>query len=92
MQTNVLMRNTNERIHSSVRVRLDLGGLGLDDHGPYKCHALLHRGWALTQMQIRVHDPIPWNATWGPTVPPADVRICAVAASLVSDHHVAPTR
>ncbi|KUJ12697.1 uncharacterized protein LY89DRAFT_755669 [Mollisia scopiformis] len=72
MPTNVLMRNTNERIHSCVRVRLDLGGLGLDDNGLYKCHALLDRGWALTEMRINVHDPIPWNASWGPTVPPAD--------------------
>lgn len=70
--TSVLMRNTNERIHSCVRVRLDLGGLGLDDKGPYKCHALLDKGWELRQIRINVHDPIPWNASWGPSVPPAD--------------------
>ncbi|CZR54485.1 related to protein involved in cell growth [Phialocephala subalpina] len=72
MLTGILMRNTNERIHSCVRVRLDLGGLGLDDKGPYKCHALLDKDWELRQIRINVHDPIPWNATWGPSVPPAD--------------------
>lgn len=75
LMTKVPMRNTNERIHRCVRIRLELEGLGLDDIGLYKCHALLHRGWELRQMRINVHDPIPWNASWGPTVPPAAVGL-----------------
>ncbi|KAK4120254.1 hypothetical protein N657DRAFT_666259 [Parathielavia appendiculata] len=35
---------TAERIHSSVRVRLVCGGLGLDDNGVWKCEALLGTG------------------------------------------------
>jgi hypothetical protein len=59
-----------------VRVRLELEGLGLDDLGRYKCHALLHKGWHLRQMRLKVEDPIPWNASWGPGAPaPVGSRI-----------------
>ncbi|KAK0609769.1 hypothetical protein B0T17DRAFT_501294 [Bombardia bombarda] len=36
--------NTCERIHSSVRVRLVAGGLGIDDREEWKCEALLRGG------------------------------------------------
>lgn len=52
-----------------MRIRLELQGLGLDDFGPYKCHALLTKGWNLRQRRMRVDDPIPWDAAWGPTTP-----------------------
>ena len=74
------LTNTNERIHSSVRIRLDLEGLGLDDVGLYNCPALLQKGpWKLRQMRIKVRDPIPANAYWpgAPATPPErddDVR------------------
>jgi len=75
MPTDEYMTNTNERIHSCVRVRLDLDGLGLDDRGLYKCTALLGKNrWQLRRVRIQVDDPIPWNATWGPDAPPPQVR------------------
>jgi hypothetical protein len=82
ISTGIPMTHTNERIHSCVRIRLELDGLGLDDIGNYKCTALTtrdHGPWRLRQMRLRVQDPIPWDASWGPTtpgapVPPNDVR------------------
>ena len=64
--TDIPMTHTNERIHSSVRIRLDLGGLGLDDKGLYNCPALLGKGqWRLRRKRIRVYDPIRRDADWG---------------------------
>jgi hypothetical protein len=58
------MTSTNERIHSSVRIRLELEGLGLNDIGLYKCPALLRKGpWRLSQVRIKVDDPIPPHAS-----------------------------
>ncbi|KAA8568363.1 hypothetical protein EYC84_007399 [Monilinia fructicola] len=72
ISTGVPMTHTNERIHSSVRVRLDLGGLGEEDMTKYKCPALLKKGpWRLDQIRIKITDPIPPTATWGPTAPAA---------------------
>ncbi|KAG0651894.1 uncharacterized protein D0Z07_1278 [Hyphodiscus hymeniophilus] len=72
MSTGVPMTHTNERIHSCVRIRIELEGLGLDDIGSYKCPALLKKGpWVLRQRRIKARDHIPWNATWGPGAPPA---------------------
>jgi hypothetical protein len=66
------MTHTNERIHSSVRIRLELEGLGEDDLTRYKCPALLKKGpWRLDQIRIKVTDPIPPTATWGPSAPAA---------------------
>ncbi len=62
LPTSVPMSNTNERIHSCVRVRLELEGLGLDDVGLYQCRAL--RDWRLRRMALKVEDPIPWNASF----------------------------
>ena len=72
MPTNTPMTHTNERIHSCVRIRIELEGLGLDDIGPYKCQALTKKGpWVLRQRRISAPDPIAWNATWGAETPPA---------------------
>lgn len=72
MPTDVPMTHTNERIHSCVRIRLEMEGLGLNDVGLYKCPALLKKGpWVLRRRRINAPDPIPWNATWGPGAPPA---------------------
>jgi hypothetical protein len=67
LPTHEPMVNTNERIHSSVRIRLDLDGLDLNDVGLYKCPALLKKGpWDLRQVRIKVYDPIGRNSNWGP--------------------------
>jgi hypothetical protein len=64
--TDIPMTHTNERIHSSVRIRLELGGLGLDDKVLYDCPALLGKGlWRLRQKRIKVYDPIRRDADWG---------------------------
>ncbi len=63
--TDIPMTRTNERIHSCVRIRLELGGLGLDDKGLYNCPALLGKGlWRLRQKRINVYDPIRPDADW----------------------------
>lgn len=47
------MKNTNESIHRSVRIRLSLDGLGYNDAGRYKCRALLQKGpWELKRMRV----------------------------------------
>jgi hypothetical protein len=64
--TDIPMTDTNERIHSSARIRLDLGGLDSDDKGPYECQALLEQGpWELRRMRMTVRDPIRRDADWG---------------------------
>lgn len=78
--TNVPLSNTNERIHSSVRIRLDLEGLGLNDRGIYKCPALLAKNnWELRKVHLKVRDPINRQADWktgatasGPIAEPED--------------------
>lgn len=68
--TIVAMTDTNERIHSSVRIRLQLKGLGPDDRGLYKAAALTRHGrWKLSQKKIQAVDAIPPGASWGPGVP-----------------------
>jgi hypothetical protein len=63
--TNTFMTHTNERIHSSVRIRLELEGLGPDDKGPYDCPALLKNDkWRLRQARVKARDPIPPDADW----------------------------
>ena len=57
------MVHTNERIHSSVRIRQDLGGLDLDDRGLYDPPSL--RMWRLRKVRMKIYDPIPRDATWG---------------------------
>ncbi|TAQ87874.1 hypothetical protein B7494_g3808 [Chlorociboria aeruginascens] len=68
--TNIPMTHTNERIHSCVRIRLELEGLGNNDIGLYKCPALLQKGpWRLRQVRLHVEDPISPSASWGPEAP-----------------------
>lgn len=63
LPTPEFLTNTNERIHRSVRIRLDLKGLGYDDVGLYKCSALLKEGpWRLQRMRINTRDPMPRHA------------------------------
>lgn len=61
LPTRQFLINTNERIHSSVRIRLELEGLGYDDVGLYKCPALLKEGpWRLRRMRLssrNTHSP-----------------------------------
>ncbi|KAI1769038.1 hypothetical protein GGR53DRAFT_274392 [Hypoxylon sp. FL1150] len=56
---------TNERIHSSVRVRLACEGLGLNDSNIWECPALL-KMWRPRRVYQIFHDPIPQDASWGP--------------------------
>lgn len=60
LPTRQFLVNTNERVHSSVRIRLELEGLGYDDIGLYKCPALLKEGpWRLRRMRLRSKDTNP---------------------------------
>ncbi|KAI1096340.1 hypothetical protein F5B19DRAFT_435976 [Rostrohypoxylon terebratum] len=59
------LQGTNERIHSSVRVRLFCEGLGLNDSGLWECPALLH-SWYPRRVHEDFDDPIPPDAHWGP--------------------------
>lgn len=64
--TSVYLEDTNERIHSSVRVRLALQGLGLNDHGLWKAPALKGH-WRLKKTTEPIVDPIPASVqTWEP--------------------------
>ncbi|KAJ5387388.1 hypothetical protein N7509_009929 [Penicillium cosmopolitanum] len=55
--TPYFLRDTNEKIHRSVRIRLALEGLGYDDLGPYKCRALLKKGpWSLRRIRYVVRS------------------------------------
>ena len=80
VSTGVSMVHTNERIHSSVRIRLELEGLGPGDIRRYRCPALTESGpWRLREVRLKpkIKDPIPWNAQWGkvtPAEPPGDFR------------------
>ncbi|KAI2630760.1 hypothetical protein GGR54DRAFT_648322 [Hypoxylon sp. NC1633] len=59
------LEDTNERIHSSVRVRLACEGLGLNDSDVWGCPALL-QAWRPRRVVQKFPDPIPPNARWGP--------------------------
>ena len=48
------LRDTNERIHSSVRVRLACEGLGLNDRGRWTCRALSK--WRMRRVPSRYRD------------------------------------
>ncbi|KAK4190350.1 hypothetical protein QBC35DRAFT_461086 [Podospora australis] len=67
-ETNLFLEGTNERIHSSVRIRLAVEGLGLNDRGIWKAPAL-KGAWRLrTVSTMAFHDPIPSTIeTWEPT-------------------------
>lgn len=55
--------DTNERIHSSVRVRLACAGLGLNDQGTWTCPSMAK--WKLKRTSTKYKDPVPRNPTWG---------------------------
>lgn len=59
--------DTNERIHSTVRIRLACGGLGLDDKAVWDCPALLNK-WKVVRTQEKYDDPIPFHPGWDPDV------------------------
>lgn len=60
--TNIFLQDTNERIHSSARVRLACNGLGLDDKAVWKCPSLA--SWQLKHTDETYEDPIPHNPSW----------------------------
>ncbi|KAI1473502.1 hypothetical protein K445DRAFT_299683 [Daldinia sp. EC12] len=63
--TRAFLKDTNERIHSSVRVRLACEGLGLNDKNIWECPALL-RLWRPRRVAQSFADPVPHDANWGP--------------------------
>lgn len=62
--TQTPLRDTNERIHRSARIRLELDGLGYDDVGLYRCEALLGMNWRPVWRAVDAFDPIPPQAVW----------------------------
>jgi hypothetical protein len=56
--------DTNERIHSSVRVRLACKGLGLNDKAVWKCSSL--SDWRLKRTDTQYADPVPRHPLWAP--------------------------
>lgn len=62
--TRFKLTKTNERVHPSVRIRLENHGPGPNDHGRYQCPALT-KMWYLSQREIDDNDPIPPDASWG---------------------------
>ncbi len=53
------LRDTNERIHSSVRIRLACDGLGLNDRGKWNCRALSQ--WRMKRIASRHRPPPSWE-------------------------------
>ncbi|KAI1502663.1 hypothetical protein F5X99DRAFT_407739 [Biscogniauxia marginata] len=62
---NDLLQDTNERIHSSVRVRLACEGLGLNDSDTWYCSAML-KYWQPRRVADKFFDPVSRHSTWGP--------------------------
>jgi hypothetical protein len=56
--------DTNERVHSSVRVRLACKGLGVNDKGKWACPALSK--WRLKRTNTQYNDPVPRHPRWAP--------------------------
>ena len=61
-QRSMFLQDTNERIHSSVRVRLACKGLGLNDTGVWNCPAL--DKWRLRFTADQYEDPVPLHPQW----------------------------
>ncbi|KAK0748607.1 hypothetical protein B0T21DRAFT_380396 [Apiosordaria backusii] len=57
-ETDEFLEDTNERVHSSVRVRLALQGLGLNDKDIWEASALKGK-WAVRKTTQEFVDPIP---------------------------------
>lgn len=63
--TTIPLRKTNERIHASVRVRLEAEGLGPDDKGRYTCPALQPgKLWRCIKSGTDVYDPVTHGTSW----------------------------
>lgn len=62
LDTKIFLQDTNERIHSSARVRLACKGLGLDDKAVWSCPSLA--SWQLKHTDATYEDPIPHNPNW----------------------------
>ncbi|KAJ6781493.1 hypothetical protein PWT90_06309 [Aphanocladium album] len=73
--------DTNERIHSSVRIRLACRGLGVNDVAEWKAPTLAN--WRLRRTTAQYQDPVPLNPLWDPAKHKSVVQ--ALAASKVSD-------
>lgn len=59
------LQGTNERIHPSVRVRLQGEGLGPDDKGKYKCPALAPGDlWRYVRTKSDLYDPVAYASSW----------------------------
>ncbi|KZL84210.1 hypothetical protein CI238_11757, partial [Colletotrichum incanum] len=59
------LKDTNERIHSSVRIRLACKGLGLNDAGVWDNPAM-KKHWKLVRTKARYDDPVPNHPAWEP--------------------------
>ncbi|KAM5351421.1 hypothetical protein ACJ41O_004144 [Fusarium nematophilum] len=59
------LQDTNERIHSTVRIRLSCNGLGLDDKSVWDCPSLL-KSWKLKRTREKYDDPVPFHPDWDP--------------------------
>lgn len=64
LQTRSFLKDTNERIHSSVRVRLACKGLNLNDEAVWTAPAL--SSWRLRRTSSRFADPVPRHPRWAP--------------------------
>lgn len=60
-----LLLDTNERIHSSARVRLACGGLAINDLGGWTAPTLARR-WRLRRTTAQYADPVPRDPLWDP--------------------------
>lgn len=59
------LQDTNERIHSSVRVRLACKGLDLNDKAVWACSSL-SKSWRLERTSKSYEDPVPAHPHWEP--------------------------
>ncbi|KAI0480252.1 hypothetical protein GGR56DRAFT_261940 [Xylariaceae sp. FL0804] len=65
------LEDTNERIHSSVRIRLACDGLGVEDERLWHCRALF-KHWRPVLTADHFHDPVAPAADRGPETAPHD--------------------
>ncbi|KAH8902545.1 hypothetical protein BR93DRAFT_988367 [Coniochaeta sp. PMI_546] len=87
LPSNTFLEDTNERIHSSVRVRLATGGLGLNDSDLWQAPALKGK-WRPRRTNKDYVDPIPkTRKTWEQI---KEVKAHDVSAD--PEHHGDPAR
>lgn len=63
-QRTSFLQDTNERIHSSARIRMACQGLDLNDKGPWRCASL--DKWRLKLTTNQYEDPVPRHPQWEP--------------------------